>query len=98
MTAGEPLQAAPAVFHQSFLLRARPPLALPLPGESLFPRSELLRKHQPHRPPFPGIARDLAPLVGGDARLKVIRVTHVVRAVRAAEDIDEEAHLRSSFD
>jgi len=48
------------------------------------------------------IARDFTALVSGEPSFEIVRVTYIVGAVAAAEDIDVEAHAThscgSSFD
>src|SRR3972149_11874779 len=63
---------------------SRAPGALPCP--------KFLCEDQSHRAALARVARDLSPLMRGNACFQLVSVAHIIGAVCAAENVNEEAH------
>ena len=75
-----------------FLLAPAPSLNLHHGTERFGAGSELFRMNQFDRSPRSRVAADRAPLMLGEALLKVVGVAHVVRPVSASQEVDPEPH------
>ena len=83
------LNRGPIATNQGFLLRPRPTLDSPLEGNRAFTRFELALPQQLDRLARRCVA-DQAVAVLLQARVHILGLPHVVRAIRAAQQINEE--------
>jgi len=91
--------------NQSILSLAPPSLNTTLGGQSLFALRAFLGKNEFERSPTECVAsRNRAGVMLGYSALKLIRMARVIRAIRAAKDVNPESQesilkvFRRSFD
>ena len=80
---------------QRLFLGAGPALDLPLDGECIIARTEILRPDQLYRKPLGSVPSQGTALVLGNSALKIVGVSGIIAAVIASKEISVKGHMRT---